>query len=668
MQFADLGLHPYLLQALASFDFHEATAVQETAIPQAIAGEDLLVSSHTGSGKTLAFILPILQRLADAHAGTGPLTRAAKTKAPFALVLAPTRELALQVEKVARDLSDKKHPVRTVSLVGGAPFTPQLRAMSQGLDLIVATPGRLIDHMDRGTLDLSQVATLVLDEADRMLDMGFIEDIERIIANLSPERQTLLFSATLDGVVGQLAKQVTRNPQRVAMARNAAGNNDGAPEQIEQKLYFADNISHKVKLLDHFLRDAAVEQAVVFAATRRQVEELVDQLQDEGFSVDGLHGDMQQNARNRTLQRVRTGRIKILVATDVAARGLDVATISHVINFDLPRQTEDYVHRIGRTGRAGRSGIAISMASGMQRGLVKAIEQYTKQKMFVDVVPGLEPKPRDASKPNSRGMGYAKPSTRGAGSSDRPYQRRDAPATPRSGGERTERTYGAPKFGESRAAEKTYGDKPFGDKKYPAKPFGEKKFGESKFGDAKTGDKKFGAKPYGEKKFGDKPFGEKKFGDKKFGEPRVGESKFGDKPYGDKKFGDKKFGAKPYGDKKFGDKPVGESKFGESKFGERKFGDRAEKVTREAFAYPARTPRSDAPPATRFVPRGDAPPATERAPRSGATIAVREGAGEKQLARRPVRPGSPFARPVVKPAGWAATKPPARSAPKRKAV
>jgi superfamily II DNA/RNA helicase len=401
MQFSELGLDPIILNAVSTSGYTTATPVQQQSIPAAMSGSDLLVSSHTGSGKTAAFLLPSLQRL---------LTESpSKSIGPRVLVLTPTRELALQVEKAAITYGSGLRRFRTACLVGGAPYGLQLKRLSQPVDIVVATPGRLIDHLERGKIDFSRIEVLVLDEADRMLDMGFVDDIQAIAKRCPTDRQTLLFSATLDGVVGNLARELTKNAQRIEIAAVPH-----LESKIEQRLLYADNMDHKTRLLDSLLRDADMTQAIVFAATKKSAEELSDMLADSGFASDALHGDMQQSARNRSLQRLREGRTKVLVATDVAARGIDVAGISHVINFDLPRQAEDYVHRIGRTGRAGRTGIAVSFAGMREGGLVKNIERYTGNRIEVHTLPGLEPTQRPQSG-GGRPAGNGRPRTGGNG-------------------------------------------------------------------------------------------------------------------------------------------------------------------------------------------------------------------------------------------------------------
>ena len=324
MSFSTLGLDSSLLQNLAQLGYAEPTPVQREAIPAVLAGGDLLVSSQTGSGKTAAFVLPGLQRLRTPSARPG--------KGPRMLVLTPTRELAMQVQKATHGYCSGQR-LLTACLVGGVPFGKQLAQVRKPLDIAIATPGRLKDHMDRGSVELGRVELLVLDEADRMLDMGFQEEIDSIVARAPLERQTLLFSATLAGVVGRLAARVTRNPRRVEIARREETKPD-----ITQHALLADNDEHKNRMLDCLLRETDVEQALVFTAMKRTAAELTNSLVIKGFTAGALHGDMQQKERTRTLNRVRDGQMRVLVATDVAARGIDVPGINLVVNYDAPRQ------------------------------------------------------------------------------------------------------------------------------------------------------------------------------------------------------------------------------------------------------------------------------------------------------------------------------------------
>jgi superfamily II DNA/RNA helicase len=378
MSFENLNLNAAILKAIAETGYTEPTPVQAQAIPVIMAGHDLMASSQTGSGKTAAFILPALNRLATPSAMPG--------KGPRVLVLTPTRELAQQVCDAATKYG-KNMRFKIISILGGMPYPVQNRLLSSHVDILVATPGRLIDHLERGRIDFSRLEVLILDEADRMLDMGFVDDVERIAQATPKTRQTLLFSATLDGVVGNLASRLLKEPKRISVS--AAKDKH---ENIEQRMMFADDMAHKNKMLSHLLTDVDMNQALVFTATKRDADALADKLSAQGLSVAALHGDMNQRERNRTLLNMRNGNIRILVATDVAARGLDVRGISHVINFDLPKFAEDYVHRIGRTGRAGASGIAISFASNRDVQLLKRIERYTEQSIKMHTIEGLEPK------------------------------------------------------------------------------------------------------------------------------------------------------------------------------------------------------------------------------------------------------------------------------------
>jgi superfamily II DNA/RNA helicase len=377
LSFESLNLDPTILRAVLEAGYDTPTAVQAQAIPEALKGRDIMASAQTGTGKTAAFTLPALNLLATPHA--------LKSRGPRILVLTPTRELAAQVNEAARKYG-KYIRARTVSIVGGMPYPLQNKLLSQPLDILVATPGRFIDHMERGRIDLSRLQMLVLDEADRMLDMGFMPDVERICEALPKERQTLLFSATLDGIM-HIGKQFLNNPITIQVAGQKQKH-----ENIEQRLHFVDDMNHKNKLLEHLLIEPNVNQAIIFTSTKRHADLLAEDLYAAGHKTAALHGDMTQGARNRTLTKLRQGDVKVLVATDVAARGIDVQGISHVINYDLPKFSEDYVHRIGRTGRAGKQGVAISFASNIDRHLLRKIEQYTGQKLEATVIAGFEPK------------------------------------------------------------------------------------------------------------------------------------------------------------------------------------------------------------------------------------------------------------------------------------
>ena len=392
IKFADLNLDKNILSAVRSEGYESPTPIQAQAIPFALDGRDIMASAQTGSGKTAAFLLPTLQKLTKRSEKPG--------KGPRALVLTPTRELAAQVEKNALAYAKNMRWFRTVSIVGGASFGYQTRALSKPVDLIVATPGRLMDLMQSGKVDFARLEVLILDEADRMLDMGFIDDIETIVEATPTDRQTLLFSATWDGAVGKLARKLTKDPEIIEVERV---DDQG---KIEEQLLYCDDMRHKNRLLDHILRDANIDQCVIFTSTKAMTEVIADDLYEKGFAANCLHGDMPQGWRNRTLMDLRKGRCKILVATDVAARGIDVPTITHVINYDLPKQAEDYVHRIGRTGRAGRTGIAITFAEVNEYVKVHKIEKYIGRKLPELTIEGMEPTRKRKSaggKPKGKG-------------------------------------------------------------------------------------------------------------------------------------------------------------------------------------------------------------------------------------------------------------------------
>ncbi|MEO9161038.1 MAG: DEAD/DEAH box helicase [Casimicrobiaceae bacterium] len=387
MRFEELKLVQPLLQALTECGYDEPTPIQAQTIPMMLEGHDVIASAQTGTGKTAAFILPTLQRLAEHGSRPAPKRRGAGV--PRALVLAPTRELAQQVATQASRYGQNLR-LRTVCLFGGAPYPAQYRELERGVDILVATPGRLLDHIERGRVDLSRLQILVLDEADRMLDMGFQEDVDRVCAFAPAARQTVLFSATIDGAIGHLAARLTRDAVRIEISAERS-----SPVAIEQRVHFADDRAHKYRLLDHLLADVGTGQSIIFIATKRDAEALANKLQDEGHTAAALHGDMNQRDRDRTLTRLRRGGVRTLVATDVAARGLDVPGVTHVINFDLPRQAENYLHRIGRTGRAGATGVAVSLANPAERGTLRQIERYTGASIPAHVIPGLEPRPRN---------------------------------------------------------------------------------------------------------------------------------------------------------------------------------------------------------------------------------------------------------------------------------
>lgn len=408
MNFEDLLSLPGLLKAIKEARYCIPTPIQCEAIPQILAGKDLLASAQTGTGKTAAFILPCLQRLMANSLSKG--------KGPRILILVPTRELAMQVANEASKYSKHLPQMKTVCIFGGAPYPIQNRQLSSPYEILVATPGRLIDHINSGRISFSRLEMLILDEADRMLDMGFVDDVNDIAAKTPKTRQTLMFSATLKGPVLKLSKALLKTPVTISIAQEHEKH-----ENIEQRLHNVDNIEHKYRLLDALLTDPTLTQAVIFTATKSQADLLADKLQESGHSVEALHGDMRQQQRTRTITKLRQGKIRILVATDVAARGIDVQTITHVINFDLPMTAEDYVHRIGRTGRAGSSGVALSFAAAKDRHLVAQIERFTGHKLACHTIAGLEPK--GGGKGGHAPQGFRRRSSRPANNHRRQYGR-----------------------------------------------------------------------------------------------------------------------------------------------------------------------------------------------------------------------------------------------------
>jgi len=399
MSFETLNLSEPILKAIAACGYTAPTPIQAESIPLAMAGKDLIGSAQTGTGKTASFVLPALERLLT------PSTL--KGKGPRILVLTPTRELANQVTDAVKSYG-KFMRVRCGAILGGMPYREQMALLSQPVDIIVATPGRLIDHLDRRSINLSRLELLILDEADRMLDMGFSEDVDRIAAASPEDRQTLLFTATMDDAMAKLAKRLLKDPVRIAVAATAV-----SELQIEQRLHVTDDMRHKNRLLQHLIADASLTKAIIFSATKRDADMLASELYSQGHAAAALHGDMSQGARNKTIVNMRRGKVRLLVATDVAARGLDVTGISHVINFDLPKFAEDYVHRIGRTGRAGASGIAISFCSGNEVAYLDKIERFTGKTLPQHVIEGLEP-----TRPLRRAGGGAPGARKGRPSSD----------------------------------------------------------------------------------------------------------------------------------------------------------------------------------------------------------------------------------------------------------
>jgi ATP-dependent RNA helicase RhlE len=416
MSFSELGLSEPILRAVSELGYTEPTPIQAKAIPAVLSGGDLLAGAQTGTGKTAGFVLPILQRLST----TQPVAPRAGGRAPIrTLILAPTRELAAQVEESVRDYS-KYVKLSSTTVFGGVNINPQIDRLRRGVDILVATPGRLLDHAQQRTVDLSGVEVLVLDEADRMLDMGFIHDIRRVLKLLPQRRQNLLFSATFSDEIKALADGLLDNPALIEVARR-----NTTAELVDQRVIEVDR-GRKRELLSHLIGSNNWFQVLVFTRTKHGANRLAEQLVKDGIPSLAIHGNKSQNARTRALAEFKSGTLQALVATDIAARGLDIAELPHVVNFDLPNVPEDYVHRIGRTGRAGSSGEAISLLSSDERGLMRDIERLIKRQLPRERVAGFEPDPNARNEPEvddrpprpSRGGG--RPGARGGQQGARP--------------------------------------------------------------------------------------------------------------------------------------------------------------------------------------------------------------------------------------------------------
>jgi ATP-dependent RNA helicase RhlE len=418
MTFAALGLSAEIVRAVSERGYTEPTPIQAQAIPVILKGGDLMGGAQTGTGKTAGFTLPLLQRLmAKPVAGKAPIR---------ALVLTPTRELAAQVEESVREYG-KYLPLRSMMMFGGVNINPQIKQLHGRVDILVATPGRLLDHLQQKTVDLSHVEILVLDEADRMLDMGFIRDIKKILAVLPKQRQNLLFSATFSDEIKALADGLLTNPALIEVARRNQAN-----ELIEQRVYPVDR-ERKRALLTHLIKEHNWFQVLVFTRTKHGANNLAEFLNKDGISAMAIHGNKSQAARTRALAEFKTGKLQVLCATDIAARGIDISELPHVVNYELPNVAEDYVHRIGRTGRAGSEGEASSLVCIDEKKLLHDIERLIKREIPVVQVPGFEPDPRIKAEPILNGQNRGQGGGQGRGQ-------------PRSGGGQA-RSGGAPRAG-----------------------------------------------------------------------------------------------------------------------------------------------------------------------------------------------------------------------------
>ncbi|MEO7073559.1 MAG: DEAD/DEAH box helicase [Rhodanobacter sp.] len=408
MSFDSLGLAPALLRALAEYGYTEPTPIQTAAIPPALAGQDLLAAAQTGTGKTAAFALPLLQKLSSAGQ--------TMTRRPRALILTPTRELAAQIHDNIRSYG-KHMQVSSTTIFGGVSMGPQINAMRRGVDIVIATPGRLMDHMQQRTLDLSAVETLVLDEADRMLDMGFLPALKRILASVPKKRQTLLFSATFAPAIKTLAMEFMHNPREISV------DTPNAVATLVSHLVHPVDAARKRDLLLHLLAADSRRQSLVFSRTKHGADKLVTFLNASGLRTAAIHGNKSQNARTRALSDFKAHRVTVLVATDIAARGIDIEQLPIVINYDLPSVAEDYVHRIGRTGRAGMEGLAVSLVSHDESGLLHDIDKLLKHDIKIIPVAGYEP-----SAPLRLDAGAPRPKQGGGQRQPRGGQRQGKPA------------------------------------------------------------------------------------------------------------------------------------------------------------------------------------------------------------------------------------------------
>ena len=536
--FADLGLSEPLLRALAAANYTTPTPIQARSIPALLSGRDVLGVAQTGTGKTAAFALPVLQLLAEKN--ERPVSRS-----PRALVLAPTRELAVQIAR-GFDTYGRGLGLKLCTVVGGLAYGRQIETLARGVDILVATPGRLLDLVERGNVKLERVTFLVIDEADRMFDMGFIRDVRRIVAATSRQRQTLLFSATMPGDVAKLANEILTNPERVEIARQGL-----AVEKIDQKVYFV-SAGSKRQLLSHLLADSALERVIVFTRTKRGANRVCDSLEEQGVSAEAIHGNKSQNARQKALDNFRRGGARVLVATDLAARGIDVTGVTHVINYELPVDAESYVHRIGRTARAGASGIALSFCDSAERGALRSIEKLTRQQIAIIQTPANEDLPV---------LKRERPSSEIEARDERPrYGDRDRS---RSFGDRP-RSFGDRPQGDR---PRSFGDRPQSDRPRAERPWSNDRprppQGDRPYGDRPRGDRPHGDRPRGDRPQGDRPYGDRPQGDR----PARSFAPRGDRPHTDRPHGDRPHGDRPHGDRPQGDRP-------RSPQGDRPYGDR----------------------------------------------------------------------------------------------
>ncbi|WP_422002118.1 DEAD/DEAH box helicase [Reyranella sp.] len=544
--FADLGLAEPLLRALEAANYTVPTPIQARTIPALLQGRDVLGIAQTGTGKTAAFALPVLQHLSGFRERPQP-------KSPRCLVLAPTRELAVQISR-SFDTYGRGLGLRLCTVVGGLGYGRQIESLSRGIDILVATPGRLLDLVERGNVKLSNVTFLVLDEADRMFDMGFIKDVRRIIGSVSKQRQTLMFSATMPGDIAKLAQEILKNPEKVEIAPQGR-----TVDKIDQRVYFV-SAATKRALLGHLLADDTLERVIVFTRTKRGANRVAEALEDRGVRSEAIHGNKSQNARQKALDNFSRGKARVLVATDLASRGIDVTGVTHVINYELPADAESYVHRIGRTARAGASGIAISFCDGSERGQLKSIERLTNQRIPIVATPANEDMPatpparprterderdeRDERPHGHRGAGRG--GAPGRGGQGRGGQGRGGPAGQRAFGDRS-RGDRPPAPAEHQWSRGDYRDQPRGDHRdaprgdYRDAPRGDYRDApRSDYRDAPRGDHR--AAPRDDRARDDRP--------------RSGPA-HGEHPAGGRPHGNRPYTPRPQGDRPFGGPPRG---------------------------------------------------------------------------------------------------------------
>ncbi|QCI80003.1 DEAD/DEAH box helicase [Hankyongella ginsenosidimutans] len=571
--FASLNLAAPIAAALAQEGYVTPTPIQAQAIPHVMEGRDLLGIAQTGTGKTAAFALPILHRLALNPAPT-------PRHSARVLVLAPTRELASQIAESFRTYGAQLR-LHVGTVFGGVPINRQIRQMERGADVLVATPGRLIDLIEQRAITLSKVEVLVLDEADQMLDLGFIHALKRIVPLLPAERQTLFFSATMPTAIAELASRYLTDPAKVAITPAAT-----TAERVAQSVTFV-NQAEKQALLTLVLGDPEIDRALVFTRTKHGADRVVRHLEAMDIRSVAIHGNKSQVQRERALELFRSGRCRVLVATDIAARGIDIDGVSHVVNFEVPNVPEQYVHRIGRTARAGADGRAISFVADDERSYLRDIERLTRIKIAVEPLPenflaavaqvkAVKPKPQPEPRAE-RSFGDGPRGRRPQGErsfGDRP--RGDRPQGERGFGDRPrgDRPQGERSFGDRPRGDRPQGERSFGDRPRGDRPQGERSFGDRPRGDRPQGERSFGDRPRGDRPQGERSFGDRPRGDRPQGERSFGDRPRGDRPQGERSFGDRPRGDRPQGERSFGDRPRGDRPQGERSFGDRPRGDR----------------------------------------------------------------------------------------------